>query len=60
MSLMAPVPNFEIFELAYGEVPWRAEVIDAPEVIRDSAIILSDKPGFGISLNEKTAAKYTL
>ncbi len=58
--VMATVPNFEIFELAYGEVPWRAEVIEAPEVIRDSAITLSGKPGFGISLNEKTAAKYAL
>jgi galactonate dehydratase len=58
--VMATVPNFEIFELAYGEVPWRAELIDPPEQIRDSALILSDKPGLGITLNEKTAAKYAL
>jgi len=58
--VMATVPNFEIFELAYGEVPWRAELIDPPEQILDSALILSDKPGLGITLNEKTAAKYAL
>jgi galactonate dehydratase len=58
--VMATVPNFEIFELSYGEVPWRAELIDPPEQIRDSAITLSDKPGLGITLNEKTIAKYAL
>lgn len=58
--VMATVPNFEIFELAYGEVPWRAEVIDPPEQIRDSGLVLTGKPGLGITLNEKTAAKYAL
>jgi galactonate dehydratase len=58
--VMATVPNFEIFELSYGEVPWRAELIDPPEQIRNSGITLSDKPGLGITLNERTAAKYAL
>ena len=54
----ATMPNFHILEFSYGEVPWRAELIDPPERIVDSAVPLTDAPGFGIELNEKTAAKY--
>ena len=54
----ATLPNFLILESAYGEVPWRAELIDPPEQIVDSALPLSAKPGFGITLNERTAKKY--
>jgi galactonate dehydratase len=48
----ATMPNFHILEFSYGEVPWRAEFIDPPEGP------LTDAPGFGITLNEKIAAKY--
>jgi galactonate dehydratase len=56
----ATLPNFLILEFSYGEVPWRAELIDPPEVIVNSGIPLSNRPGFGITLNEKTAARYAL
>jgi galactonate dehydratase len=58
--VMATVPNFNILEFSYGEVPWRAELIDPPEQITDSALVLSKRPGLGIRLNEKTAAKYAV
>lgn len=58
--VVATIPNFEIFEFSYGEVPWRAEVIDPPERIENSAMVLTDRPGFGITLNEKTAAKHAV
>jgi L-alanine-DL-glutamate epimerase-like enolase superfamily enzyme len=41
-------------------VPWRAELIDPPEMIINSALPLFDTPGLGIRINEKTAAKYAL
>jgi galactonate dehydratase len=56
--ICATLPNFNILEFSYGEVPWRAELIEPPERIVDSALPLTDAPGFGITLNEKTAAKY--
>ena len=52
------MPNFQILELSYGEVPWRAEVIDPPEALDKGYINLSNRPGLGITLNEKTLAKY--
>ena len=50
--------NFLILEFSYGEVPWRAELIDPPEQIVGSAMPLSERPGFGITINERTARKY--
>jgi len=54
----ATMPNFQILEFSYGEVPWRAELIDPPEALDKGYIQLSHRPGFGIALNEKTLAKY--
>jgi len=47
-----------ILEYSYGEVPWRAELIDPPERIEKGFLELASRPGLGIRLNEKTAAKY--
>jgi galactonate dehydratase len=52
------MPNFHILEFSYGEVPWRAELIDPPESLDKGNINLSRRPGLGITLNEKTLAKY--
>jgi len=54
----ATLPNFLILEYSYGEAHWRAELIDPPETIVDSTLILAERPGFGIALNERTAKKY--
>lgn len=54
----AGMPNFHILEHSFGEVPWRAELIDPPEQLDKGHMVLSAKPGLGIRLNEKTAARY--
>jgi galactonate dehydratase len=54
----ATMPNFQILELSYGEVPWRAELIDPPESLEKGYLNLSAQPGFGITLNPKTISKY--
>jgi galactonate dehydratase len=56
--VIATVPNFNILEFSYGEVPWRAELVDPPEQIIDSALVLAKRPGLGIELNDRIAAKY--
>jgi galactonate dehydratase len=55
----ATMPNFQILEFAFGEVPWRAELIDPPESLEKGYINLSPRPGLGITLNEKTIARHT-
>jgi galactonate dehydratase len=54
----AGMPNFLILEFSYGEVPWRAELIDPPEQMEKGFLALTTRPGLGIRLNEKTAARY--
>jgi len=54
----ASMPNFQILEFSYGEVPWRAELIDPPEALDMGYIHLSKRPGLGITLNDKTATRY--
>jgi galactonate dehydratase len=55
----ATLPNFHILEFSYGEVPWRAEVIDPPEnVLKGGYLALTGRPGYGIELNEKTLAAH--
>jgi len=54
----ATLPNFLILELSYGEVPWRAELIDPPEELINGRLSLSARPGLGITLNEKTLRRF--
>ena len=54
------MPNFQILEYAYGEVPWRAELIDPSERLEEGYLTLSDRPGLGISLNERTVSQHRL
>jgi galactonate dehydratase len=57
----ATMPNFHILEFSYGEVPWRAEVIDPPEnVLKGGYLAFSGRPGYGIELNEKTLAAHRM
>jgi galactonate dehydratase len=58
--VMATVPNFEIFEFSFGEVPWRSEIVDPPERVENSSLILSNRAGLGYKINEKVAAKYAV
>ena len=54
----ATLPNFQILEFSFGEVPWRAELIDPPEQLTNGYLSITDRPGFGITLNEKTVRRY--
>lgn len=54
----AGMPNFQILEFSYGEVPWRAEIVNPPEEIDKGYITPSARPGLGVTLNDKLLAKY--
>ena len=56
-QVAATLPNFQILELGFGEVPWRADLIDPPEVFEKGGLMkVPDQPGLGITINEKVAA----
>ena len=54
----AGMPNFQILEHSFGEVPWRAEIVDPPEEMNGGYLTLSSRPGLGVNLNDKLLAKY--
>jgi len=58
--VMATVPNFDIFEFSFGEIDWRAELVDPPERVEGGALVLPDRPGLGHAINQKLAAKYAV
>ena len=49
------LPNFDIPEFSHGETDWRAELVDPPESLQDGRLRVSEQPGLGLKLNEKTA-----
>lgn len=57
-QLCATLPNFLVLEHAWGEVPWRADLVNGAEEIHDGHVILSDRPGLGLSLNDRILAEH--
>ena len=57
VQLSAGIPNFAVLEYAWGEVPWRAELITPRETIERGQIRIPETPGFGIELNDKVIAR---
>lgn len=56
--VMASVPNFFRQEFFVNDVPWRDTVISEPLHIEDGYLILTDKPGLGVDLNEEEMEKH--
>lgn len=52
--------NFRTLELQWGEVPWRAEMVMPEEKFERGEIVVSEKAGCGVELNERLLKKYTL
>ncbi len=48
----AAVPNFRIMETDIDAVPWRDELVDIPPVIENGDFVLSNRPGWGVEVNE--------
>lgn len=49
--LCATLRNFYILEYAWGEVDWRAQLLEPAEPLVDGHLLLSDAPGLGHRLN---------
>jgi galactonate dehydratase len=52
-ALCARMSNFLILEYAWGEVPWRHELITSSERFVNGKLPVTDRPGFGIELNDE-------
>jgi galactonate dehydratase len=56
----AALPNIRFLEYAWGEVPWRADLLSPCENIKDGQYILPAGPGLGIKLNDSTVAAHAV
>lgn len=54
----ATLDNFYRLEYAWGEVDWRAELLDPPETIEDGHLILPRGPGLGHRLNQAVVSQH--
>ncbi|MBO9570588.1 MAG: mandelate racemase/muconate lactonizing enzyme family protein [Chitinophagaceae bacterium] len=53
IAICATLPNFDILEYAFGEVPWSRDLVIPSEQFDNGFLNISDKPGTGITLNYK-------
>ena len=53
VQVCAVLKNFRLIELQWGEVAWRHEVLQPHEQFVKGTIVVPDRPGFGIELNDK-------
>jgi len=51
-------PNFVIQEEMSGAVPWYHDVVDGPIVAEDGHWLVPQRPGLGVEIDEKVAAKH--
>ncbi|ATE64165.1 mandelate racemase/muconate lactonizing enzyme family protein [Rhizorhabdus dicambivorans] len=54
----AAVPNFRIMEFEQDDVPWKNELIVEDVVVDAGTLILPDRPGWGVTVNEDALARY--
>ena len=55
-QLCATLPNFTLLEYAWGEVPWRSDLVGGEPIVA-GRYALSDKPGLGIEVDEAELAR---
>ena len=58
LQIAACVPNFVMLEMMMTDVPWRADICDEDLTLRDGRMVIPERPGLGIELNEEELLKY--
>ena len=58
LQLAACIPNLMFLETMLTDVPWRRDISDELVIVRDGSMVISDRPGLGIELNESEMAKH--
>jgi len=60
IQICAVLRNFRLLEFQWGEVDWRSEILDPPEQFENGTILVPERPGFGIELNEKVVSAHLM
>ncbi|MDE0104674.1 MAG: mandelate racemase/muconate lactonizing enzyme family protein [Bryobacterales bacterium] len=54
----ATMPNFDILEMAYGEVSWREDTVVPAERVESGYLEIPDRPGIGYEMNPDRWQRY--
>ena len=57
-QVCAGLPNFDILEYQWNEVPWRGDLVDPPERFSNGILQIPDGPGYGVTLNEAVVRQH--
>ena len=49
----AVIPNLQLMEIDIDEVPWMSEFFTEPLCIENGELVLNQKPGWGMDVNEE-------
>ncbi len=58
LQLAACIPNFLILEIMDSDVVWRSEITDEALAWEADCLVIPDKPGIGVFLNEEVLSQY--
>jgi galactonate dehydratase len=53
VQVCAVLKNFRLLEFQWGEVAWRKDILNPTERFENGMIRVTNRPGFGVELNEK-------
>ena len=56
--IAAALPRFDLLELQWGELEWRAELIEPAERVVGGMLEVPDRPGLGARLNGRLVERY--
>lgn len=54
----ATIPNFDVLEFQWNEVPWRGELVNPPERFVKGSIAAHSTPGIGVELNDRVVQSH--
>lgn len=58
IQFAASTPNWLIQESIRSDVPWRNDVVSDPVIVKDGYVVPGERPGLGVEVNEREAAKH--
>ena len=58
-QVCAGLPNFDILEYQWNEVPWRGDLVEPPERFTNGILEVPDGAGIGITLNETVVREHS-
>ena len=58
VHLAASIGNFLVLEYAFGEVPWREQLISPPERVEGGFMAVPESPGLGVELNQEIVQEH--